>query len=150
MPYRDFDAARRAYHADDETPRDPIEFTLAGERFRCLFEPSLGDTLDLWEAPEAPESRAEYEPDDEMMIELIAVLDRFIRRSLPDDGSRERYDAARYRIPRSESFVIIELAQYITEQVTGFPTTPPASSRGGRQPSGRTSKRSTGGKRRSR
>lgn len=145
MPFQDFDQARRAHQKDED--RDPIRFALAGEVFECLFEPSLGDTLDLHYAPEAP-LREDYDADNQFHIELIAVLDRWIRRALPDDGTRERYDAARYRIPRSEAWVIIDVAHYITEQMTGFPTKPPASSSPGRPVNGRTSKSSAGGKRR--
>ncbi len=144
--HRDFDAALRTY-TQHTAEADPVEFTLAGERFRTLLEPTLGDLLDLHRCPEPPDV---WDLDNPAHMAIFDILDRFVRRGLPDDGTRERWEAALYRIPRSGWPVIYDVAQLITEQLTGFPSEPPASSSAGRRPNGRHSSKRTGGKPRSR
>lgn len=143
---RDFDAALRAY-TKGTADAEPVSFVLGGEVFETLFEPTLGDLLDLHRCPEPPEV---WDLDKPEHMAIFDVLDRFIRRGLPDDGTRERWETALYRIPRSGWPVIYDVAQLITEQLTGFPSRPPVNSSSGRRPSGRTSSRRTGGKPRSR
>jgi hypothetical protein len=140
--HRDFDAARRAHHID----RDPVTFTLGGDTFTVLPDPTLGDTFDLADAPDIkPE---DFDPDGAPDLVLVRVLRDFIRRML-DEDERPRFDRAMYRIPSTEAYVIVECAMWITEQVTGFPTEPPASSSSGRPPTrsaGARSKRTSGGR----
>lgn len=123
--------------------RDPItfDFGIYGEEtFTVIPEPMLGDTLDLLDAPEPT-------PTDE--LEAVRAITRFIRRLLaPED--RPRFSAALGRIPAAEAHIILELGTWITEQVTGFPTTPPAPSSRGRQHPGQRSKRTSAGTTRSR
>lgn len=118
--------------------REPItfDFGMWGEhRFTCLPEPSLGDTFDLYDAPE---------PAPENMIESARILVRFIRRMIvPED--RDRFDETLRQIPASQSHVIVEAATFIAGEVAGFPTTPPASSSGGRRTGGTTSRKRPGG-----
>ena len=45
--HKDFDAARRAYGVS----RNEISFTLGGETFVTLPDPTLGDTFDIYDAP---------------------------------------------------------------------------------------------------
>lgn len=125
MPHRNFDAGRRA--ADPE--RDPVTFALGGDTFTVVPDPSLGDTLDLADAPDLPERQLDLEQ--VVPLELVRALKRFIRAMLdPDD--RDRFDLALFRVPARDGYVFVEIASYITEHVTGFPTEPPANSSGGR------------------
>lgn len=118
--------------------REPITFDFGiwgDERFTVVPEPSLGDTIDLYDAPE---------PTPENMVESARLLARFIKRLLvPED--RARFDEALKRIPASQSHVIVEAALWITEQVTAFPTVPPASSSGGRPTAGTSSRKRPAG-----
>lgn len=129
MAHRSFGTVRAAVE------REPVTFDLAGESFTVTPDPSLGDTFDLYDAPE---------PTPENELESVRVLARFVRRML-DPEDRSRFDAALYRIPSSHSYVIIEVAEWITEQVAGFPTVPPTTSSGGRRPAGTSSKKRPGG-----
>lgn len=138
MPHRDFDAARRARQIE----RDPVTFTLGGERFTVLPDPSLGDTFDLADAPDI--TAEDFNPDGAPDLALVRVLKNFIRRMLPDED-RPRLDLAMYRIPSTESYVIVETASWIAEQVASRPTEPPASSSRGRPRTGLSSKRESGG-----
>jgi len=132
--HRTFGAVRTA------ATREPItfDFGLYGEEtFTVVPDPSLGDTFDLYDAPEPTPSNE---------LEVVRVLARFIRRMLaPED--RPRFDAALYRIPSTEAHIIIDAATFITEQVIGFPTKPPTTSSRGRHPAGKTSRRPTAGSR---
>ncbi len=124
MPRRSFGAARRSAAAER------IVFTLGPffEEFTVVPEPSLGDTLEVYAAPE---------PSPSNMIESAAILAKFIRRMLvPED--RDRFDRTLYRMtPASDAAVaIVDCACWITEQVTGFPTVPPGDSSPGRPTSG--------------
>lgn len=137
--HRDFDAARRAKQVE----RDPVTFTLGGETFTVLPDPTLGDTFDLADAPEI--TREDFDPSRSADHTLVRTLKNFIRRMLPEED-RARFDLAMYRIPTTDSYVIVECAVYITEQVTTRPTEPPASSSRGRQRTGPSSKRKSAGK----
>lgn len=135
MAHRTFGAVRTA------ATKEPITFDFglySEETFTVVPEPSLGDTFDLYDAPEPlPENEAV----------AIRVLARFIRRMLPPED-RVRFDQALYRIPITEAHIIMDVATYITEQATGFPTMPPTTSSRGRQPTGKTSKPRTAGNKR--
>lgn len=136
MPHRSFGTVRTA------AEREPItfDFGLWGEEtFTVIPTPSLGDTFDLFDAPD---------PTPETELASVRLLAKFVRRMLPAED-RPRFDAALYRIPSDQSFLIVDCANYIAEQVTGFPTVPPTTSSRGRQPAGKTSRRSTGGNGRS-
>lgn len=128
----DFDAARRAYRRE----LAPLSFRFEGTDFTVLNEPSLGDTLDLYDAPE-------FRPG-ENDLETIRTLAAFIRRMIVPT-QREAWDAKLYNLPSSEAPAVVALAAWITEQVTGFPTMPPASSSAGRRTRGASSKRRTDG-----
>lgn len=127
MPHRSFGAARVG--AD----REPItfDFGLYGEEtFTIVPSPSLGDTLDLYEAPE---------PTPENELESVRVLVRFIRRLLkPEDVGR--FNAALHRLPADQAHVVVDLGAWIAEQVSGFPTQPADTSSSGRQATGENSK----------
>jgi hypothetical protein len=118
--------------------REPItfDFGIYGEdTFTIVPEPTLGDTFDLADAPEPTTSN---------MLDASRAMARFIRRLLaPED--KQRFDLALYRIPASQAHVIVEAGAWIAEQVSGFPTVPPASSSGGRRTAGMTSKKRPGG-----
>jgi len=129
--HKDFDAARRAYAPD----RDPVTFTLGGELFTVLPDPTLGDTFELYDAPE---------PTPENEQESVRILTRFIRRMIPEE-ERPRFDLALYRIPSTHGFVIIECATYIAEQVVQRPTEPPRTSSSGRRPTGKKSTKRVAG-----
>jgi hypothetical protein len=138
--HRDFDADRRA--ADPE--RDPVTFALGGETFTVVSDPSLGDTFALADAPE-------FDPQDlnsTTSIGALRALKRFIRTMIEPD-EHERFELALSRVPTTQGYVLMEVAAWIAEQVTGFPTQPPASSSGGRPTSrsgGGTSKHKPGGR----
>lgn len=144
MPHADFDASRRAYQVD----RDPVTFTLGGETFTVLPDPSLGDTFDLADAPEITD--ADLSPDGSPDLVLVRVLARFIRRMLPADD-RARFDRALYTVPSTHAYVIVECAVFITEQVTTRPSEPSGNSSPGRRTTttGRASKPTSAGSTRS-
>lgn len=133
--HRSFGSVRAA------VTREPItfDFGLYGEEtFTVVPDPTLGDTFDLYDAPE-PVSKND--------LEAARTLARFVRRMLTLED-RARFDLALHRIPSSECHIIIDCATWIAEQVTGFPTEPPANSSRGRQPNGSASKaRRAGGAR---
>lgn len=134
MPHRDFDAARRAY--DTVTP-DPVSFTLAGEEFTCLLDPTIGDTFEMIDAPDiTPE---DYDPTNPAHPRLMMKIARYVQRMLPVE-ERPRFDAALYRIPVTHLAVILDVANFITEEVVDRPTGPPASFSSGRPESGTSSK----------
>ena len=136
MAHKSFGTVRAAVQREPVT----FDFGLYGEEtFTVVPDPSLGDTFDLFDAPE---------PTPKNLLESSRTLARFIRRMLPPED-RERFDAALYRIPSTEVHIIIACAEYITSQVTGFPTTPPGTSSAGRPRAGTTSKKRPGGNGRS-
>lgn len=147
MPNRDFDASRRSFRVD----RDPVTFALGGETFEVLLDPSLGDTFDLYDAPEVrldAQGRPIFDADNPSDIVLVRMLKRFIERALPFE-QRDAWQRAMYRIPAAEAGVIVECAMWIVEQMTTFPTEPPASSSSGRQSTGRDSSTNSAGSSRS-
>lgn len=133
MAYKDFDAARRAY-GDDNIP--PVTFALAGEVFELLPDPTLGDTFDIADTPDLrPEH---FDSANSAHIEIIRSLCQFVKRMLPVQD-RPRWDAALYRVPVSHMPVIIEITDYIAQEVIDRPTVPPSSSSTGRLITGPTS-----------
>lgn len=94
---------------------DPITFDFgmfSEHTFTVVPEPTLGDTFDLYDAPE-PDT-----PGNE--LEASRVCAQFIRRMLiPDD--RGRFDQALYRIPTSHVGLIIDAARWITQEVINRP-----------------------------
>jgi hypothetical protein len=145
VPHRDFDAVRRSY---TKGAIAPVEFTLAGERFTCLCDPTLGDTFELADAPDIDAD--DFDSANKLHVALIRKLADYIRRMLPDDGSRERWDKILYSIPVSHMPVVIEAADFITRQVIDRPTVPPSTSSNGRRGNGSTSRRKPAGQSRSR
>jgi hypothetical protein len=137
VPHRSFGTVRAT------EAREPITFdfgVFGEEQFTIIPTPSLGDTFDLYDAPE---------PTPANELETVRVLARFIRRMLaPED--RHRFDEALKRIPADHGHVVVEAAAWIAEQVTPFPEAPPPSSSGGRRNTGTTSKKKPGGTGRSR
>lgn len=133
VTHRTFDAVRTAVQ------REPItfDFGIYGEEtFTVVPDPSLGDCFELHDAPE---------PTPANTLESAKMLARFIRRMLdPDD--RPRFDAALFRIPSTEMHVVIDCAEWIAEQVSGFPTRPPAASSAGRQRTGKPSRPKSAGR----
>jgi len=141
--HRDFDASRRAYQVE----RDPVTFVLGGEEFEVLLDPSLGDTFDLYDAPEVrldDAGRVLYDPDNSDDVQLVRVLSRFLERSLPFED-RPKFQRCLYRVPAREAGVIIEAAVWIVEQITAHPSVPPASSSSGRRTNGADSKPNSDG-----
>jgi hypothetical protein len=140
---RDFDASRRAYHVE----RDPVCFTLGGESFDVVLDPSLGDTFDLYDAPEVRTDAngiVLFDQNNGDDIVLVRTLQRFIERSIPIE-QRPAFQRAMYRIPAAEAGVIIECAMWIVEQMTSFPTEPPGNSSSGRQAAGADSNTNSAG-----
>lgn len=136
MPTFDFDAALREYRQDDPDPPEPIAFVYGGERFEVVAGPTLGDVMELHDAPEIVNETDE--------AAALAIL-KFVRRLLPV-ADRQRFDAAHFSIPaRQAAPAMIRLGTWITEQVTGFPTKPPDSSATVPPSNGRTSSKRTGG-----
>jgi len=124
----------RTFGAERLSPtRAPItfDFGIYGEEtFTVVPETMLGDCFDLADVPD---------PTPTNDLEAARACARFIERML-DLADRPRFKAALYRIPSSESMVIVDCATWIAGQVSGFPTRPPAGSSRGRGPTGRTSK----------
>ena len=134
MPHRSFGTVRAGVE------REPITFdfgTYGEETFTLVPDPTLGDTFDLHDAPE---------PNPTNELESVRILARFIRRMLSVDD-RKRFDAALYRIPASQSYLIMECGEWIMAQLVPFPAPPPRISSGGRRSTGTTSKAKPAGKR---
>jgi hypothetical protein len=121
VTHRDFDASRAAFVLD----REPVTFTLGGELFTLLPDPTLGDCIELDKAPDVDLTK-EFNASDPDTAKLIDMLAKFIKRMLPIED-RARFDLALYRIPARHGYVIIEAAEYIVEQSVGFPTAPSVS-----------------------
>jgi hypothetical protein len=142
MPNFDFDAALRAHRAaqgDDDAP-EPVTFHYGGQLFTVLPSPTLGDVIELAYAPEPT-------PETEEQAAFVAL--QFVRRLLPRED-RPRFDQAHYTIEaRKAAPAILELVTWITQQVTGFPTEPPAPSPPSASGPGPDSRGSTGGPNRS-
>lgn len=121
MAHRSFGTVRAAVEREAVT----FDFGLFGEEtFTVIPEPSLGDTFELYDAPEPAPGHE---------LAAARVLARFIRRMLvPED--RQRFDAALFRIPVTEMAVVIDCAEWIARRVMPFPSEPPTTSSGGRPP----------------
>lgn len=132
MPHRSFGTERRGPVGESIT----FDFGLYGEEtFTIIPQPSLGDTLDLYDVPE---------PTPKNELESVRALVRFIRRMLPE-ADIPRFEAALKRIPADQAHIVIDLGAWIAEQVSdGFPTSPAHTSSGGRQAPGPRSKRKSG------
>jgi len=129
----DLDAARRAYDRE----REPLGFRFMAHDYIVMREPSLGDTFDVLDTPEHTVGEND--------AEVARVLARFIRYMIPVE-QRSMWDDDLRMMPVGQAAALVELAAWITEQVTaGFPTSPPANSSAGRAPTGRTSRRRTAG-----
>jgi len=132
MPHRDFDAVRALRLRD----REPVTFTIGGERFTCVVEPSLGDALALADAPEPDQSE----------VGAARAIVRFVESLLvPEDRKRWRRTVARQsprrwrrREPVSAA-EIVELGAWLAASYTTRPTRPSSVSSSGRQHSGDTS-----------
>jgi len=125
--HRSFGAVRAAVDKEPVT----FDFGLYGEEsFTVVVDPTLGDTFDLYDVPEPLIAND---------LDAARACARFIQRMLPPQD-RARFDLALHRIPTSECHIIVDLATWIAEQVTGFPTGPPSSSSSGRRRSGSTSR----------
>ena len=132
MAHRSFGSVRAA------EAREPITFdfgVFGEESFTIIPTPSLGDTFDLYDAPE---------PTPENELEAVRILARFIRR-LVIEADKERFDRALYRIPTDHAHIVIEAANWIVEQITPFPVAPPRNSSGGRRSTGTSSKKRPAG-----
>lgn len=132
MPYRAFVVARANALGEE------LGFEFAGESFRCRPSPTLGDTFDLMDAPE---------PAPETLAQAARAIARFVRRLLADDTERARWDDLLRRTGNEGLPALIDLGTWLAEQVAAIPPKPPASSRGGRRPTGKSSKRATAGAR---
>lgn len=133
MPHQDFELAAR------KAKSEPITFGFMGEVFTCVSEPSLGDSLDVIRAPEVD---ATSEPSVAMGVSIMA---EFVRKMLVDDD-KPRWDAVLYKVPRTEGMMVVNIGTWIIEQLSGFPTSPPAGSfSGGRPLAGVSSNRPTAG-----
>lgn len=136
-------ALRAAAEGRDDT--EPVTFMLGPHTFSVQLEPTLGDVLEVHAIGEFDPTTLDPDKGEDMVI--IQALVGFIRRSLPID-ERARWDRALFEIPMRAWPVVAQIAVDITEALTGFPTEPPASSGPGRRSTGRTSKRSSAGRRR--
>lgn len=125
MPHRDFDAAR----AERERVAEPVTFRLGGQDFSCVLAPSVGDALDLADAPE-PESS---------LIGSVRAIVRFVDKLLVAED-RERFaDLIRSMdTPHGpiNSYDLIELGVWLGEEFGGRPTEPSTESSAGREPTG--------------
>jgi hypothetical protein len=131
MPHRDFDAAR----AERERQVEPVTFTLGGETFQCVA-PSVGDALDLADAPE-PESS---------LIGSVKAIAKFIDKILiPADRGRFKKLLRKMDTPHGpvNSYDLIEVGMWLAEEYAGRPTEPSTDSSGGRATTGDTSSSDT-------
>ena len=128
MPHRDFDAAR----AERERKTEPVTFRLGGEDFTCVLAPSVGDALDLADAPE-PEAS---------LIGSVRAIVRFVDKMLVA-GDRERFAALIRQMDTPHgpinSYDLIELGVWLGEEYGGRPTEPSTESWDGRETTGRAS-----------
>lgn len=132
MPHQSFGAVRTL------AEREPVTFDFGmfdEHRFVVIPEPSLGDTFDLYDAPE---------PTPETMLDAARVCARFVRRMIVPE-QRARFDEALVRIPASHAHLIVDACRYIAEQVIGRPTEPLPSSSDGQRGSGTNSSTTSGG-----
>jgi hypothetical protein len=128
----DFDAARRAFGSGDAD----VTFTFFGQTFHVATEPLLGDVFDLKDSPDHLAGLND--------IDTIRTLTRFVHTMLVLEDRPRWIDTVRM-LPASQAFALVDLVAWITEQVTGNPTLPPADSSVGRPATGETSNPSTAG-----
>lgn len=137
MPHRDFDAAR----AERVRGADPVEFTLGGERFRCVVEPSIGDALALADAPE---------PEQNETAAVRAILAFVGALVVPEDRRKWRRMLARQRPGRRNRHPVsagevVELGAWLAVEYSGRPSRPSSGSSAGRGVSGATSNGTSSG-----
>lgn len=132
MPHQSFGTVRQG------TDRDPItfDFGLYGEdTFTVVPEPSLGDTFDLYDAPE---------PTPTNVVESAQILARFIRKMIVPE-QKKAFDQALYRIPATRADIIVSAAHYIIEQLVPFAIPPSGTSSNGQAEFGNSFKTGLGG-----
>ena len=132
MPHRDFDAAR----AERERQVEPVTFTLGGEDFTCVLAPAVGDALDLADAPE-PESS---------LIGSVKAITKFIDKILvPADRAKFKKLLRKIDTPHGpiNSYDVIEVGVWLSEEFAGRPTEPSTDFSGGRATTGPTSSSDT-------
>lgn len=123
MPIRDFDAARRERIRIREA--DPIQFVLGGETFTISTGPTLADVFDLADAPDVT-------TDD---LAAMRGMDKFIRSMiLPEQVETwQKVISA-----KGENYVdnesMLELIQYLSEEIYGRPLDTSNASSNGVQP----------------
>lgn len=132
MPHRDFDAAR----AERERKVEPVTFRLGGQDFTCVLAPSVGDALDLADAPE-PEAS---------LVGSVRAIVRFVDKMLvPED--RARFTALIHDMDTPHgpvnSYDLIELGVWLGEEYGGRPTEPSTGSSDGRESTGSASSSTT-------
>lgn len=126
-PHRDFDAAR----AERAREADPVSFTLGGERFTCVVEPTLADTFALMDAPE---------PVDNESAAVHAILRFAGNLVVPADRARwakmvKAQKRGKTRTPVSPAD-IIELGVWLASEFTGRPSRPSSDLSAGRASTG--------------
>lgn len=140
MPHRDFDAMRREF----DVARDPITFTFMGREWEISPNPTLGDTFELGDAPQVVLEKIE----EENLLQVTRVLVDFIGRMLSTPEQKIAWKAVTYEVPATYGQLIIAIATYITEEVTGVPFELREDSSSGQGNTGPTSNtRTTGGNR---
>jgi hypothetical protein len=129
-PHRDFDAAR----AQRARETDPLSFTLGGERFTCVAEPTLADTFALLAAPEPEDSeRGAVQSILEFVGNLVVHGDRARWERMVK--AQKRRGRRRASVPVSPSDVL-ELGAWLATEYTARPTRPSSDSSDGRPSTG--------------
>jgi hypothetical protein len=128
MPHRDFDAAR----AERMREVEPLSFTLGGETFRCVNEPTIGDALALADAPEPTENESAA------VKAILAFVGSLV---VPEDQKRWRRMLARQRPGRRNRHPVgggevVELGVWLAVEYSGRPSGPSTGSSAGRHGSG--------------
>lgn len=113
MPHRDFDAMRREFDVE----RDPITFTFMERQWTISPNPTLGDTFELGDAPQVVLEKIK----DEELLAVVQVLVDFIGRMMSTAEQKQAWTALTYEIPATYGQIIIDIAGYITAEVTGVP-----------------------------
>jgi hypothetical protein len=132
MPHRDFDAAR----AERQREVEPCSFTLGGQTFTCVLAPAVGDAFDLADAPE-PETS---------LIGSARAIARFVDKLLiAKDRGRFQKMIRDVDTPSGpvNTYDLIELGQWLSEEYAGRPSEPSTDSSGGRATTGDTSSSDT-------
>lgn len=132
MPHRDFDAAR----AERERKVEPVTFRLGGQDFTCVLAPSVGDALDLADAPE-PEAS---------LVGSVRAIVRFVDKMLVAEDRQRFADLIRsLDTPHGpvNSYDLVELGVWLGEEYGGRPTEPSTESSRGRETTGTPSSSAT-------